>query len=286
MLRPLLILLCFRVGNSFYMLSAKPALYNVVLLRHGQSTFNKSDMFTGWYDCHLCNNGKSEAVAAGQLLKEAGFQFDVAHTSVLQRAVSSLYYLLKGMDAYPPTIPIKKDWRLNERMYGDLQGGSKEAAEAELGDIVKEWRKSYDAQPPPMKTTHPHYKAIHEDPRYEGINIPLSESLADCGVRVVDCWNNDIVPDIKAGKHVLIVGHANALRSLIYELDGMTKEGIRRLKMPTGRPILYQFDENMRPVGNQNELGFRGVFIDTLLKDKEHAQAVIPRRSVLEPEHA
>ncbi|CAM9386546.1 unnamed protein product [Ectocarpus fasciculatus] len=231
----------------------------VVFLRHGMSTFNKLNIFTGWWDVPLTEQGRQEALEAGKLLAAAGFRFDVAHASVLKRAGSSLHQLLDGCDQ--PYIPVKTSWRLNERHYGALQGRNKAVLEEDIGDIVVEWRRAYGIRPPPMTATHPHWPLITLDDRYRGVNVPESESLRDTAKRVMEYWESDIVPDVRAGKRVVVVAHANTLRSLVKRLDDIDEDAIRNVNIPTGVPFVYDFDADLRPTGEPDENGVRGRFV-------------------------
>ncbi|KAG5181644.1 histidine phosphatase superfamily [Tribonema minus] len=244
--------------------SKAEGVYTVVLVRHGLSTFNKFDMFTGWCDCPLSEEGMEEAAESGRLLAAAGLKFDVAHTSVLKRACTSLHRMLEG--AAQPWVPIKTSWMLNERHYGALQGQNKAATEQRLGPIVHEWRRGYAVAPPPMEESHPHWTLIQQDARYAGVDIPLSESLRDTAQRVLKYWRAEVVPDVLAGKKVLVVAHANTLRALVHALDGIDDEAIKGLKIPTGRPFIYKLDANLQPVGEVDRHGFRGRYVDTLMQ--------------------
>ncbi|CAN0215995.1 unnamed protein product [Ectocarpus sp. 6 AP-2014] len=235
-------------------------LTQVVFLRHGMSTFNKLNIFTGWWDVPLTDQGRQEALEAGKLLAAAGFRFDVAHASVLKRAGSSLHHLLDGCDQ--PYIPVKTSWRLNERWhYGALQGRNKAVLEEDMGDIVIEWRRAYGIRPPPMTETHPHWPLISLDDRYRGIKVPESESLRDTAKRVMEYWESDIVPDVKAGKRVVVVAHANTLRSLVKKLDDIDEAAIRNVNIPTGVPFIYDFDTDLQPTGEPDKNGVRGRFV-------------------------
>ncbi|CAM9219728.1 unnamed protein product [Chrysoparadoxa australica] len=238
-----------------------PKVHQVVLIRHGLSKYNKESIFTGWFDIGLAPEGKEECLEAGRLLAGAGFRFDVAHASVLQRACTSLHKILEGSEQ--PWVPIKTHWRLNERHYGNLQGWNKEKTLQRLGDIVTAWRRSYDVRPPPMTEEHPHWPLIAHDSRYKGIEIPHGESIADTELRVKEYWDGPIASDIKAGKSVLVVAHANSLRALVHHLDkGINTENI---KLPTGRPFVYRLDENLSPVGEPDENGFTGQFVSDMV---------------------
>jgi len=220
----------------------------VVLLRHGESTWNLENRFTGWTDVDLSPRGLEEAVAAAKLLREGGYTFDVAHTSVLKRAIRTLWLTLDKMDLM--WIPVKNSWRLNERHYGALQGLNKAETAAKYGDAqVKIWRRSY-ATPPPALTPdderHP-----ERDRRYAGLTkdlLPLTESLKDTVARFLPYWHDAIVPDIKAGKRVLVAAHGNSLRALVKHLDDMTEDAIVELNIPTGIPLVYELDDDLAPI--------------------------------------
>jgi 2,3-bisphosphoglycerate-dependent phosphoglycerate mutase len=220
----------------------------LVLVRHGQSTWNQENRFTGWVDVGLSEKGAQEAVQAGRALAAAGLTFDVAHTSVLKRAIRTLWHVLEAMDLM--WIPQHAHWRLNERHYGALQGLDKAETAKKHGDAqVKIWRRSYDIPPPPLAPDDP--KGQRKDPRYHDLrpnDIPLTESLKDTISRVLPCWHGHIAPDLVAGKRVLIAAHGNSLRGLIKFLDGISDEKIVELEIPTGVPILYELDSNLRSV--------------------------------------
>ena len=231
--------------------------YKIVLTRHGESEWNKTNRFTGWTDVPLTDKGKDEAREGGRLLKEAGFEFDVAYTSVLRRAIMTLWQILDVMDQ--EWVPVVRDWHLNERHYGALQGLNKaETAEKHGDEQVLVWRRSYDTPPPALEADDE--RAPHHDRRYAGIDgLPLTECLKDTVERVVPYWEEHIVPDIKAGKSVLIAAHGNSLRALVKYLDGIGDEEIVSLNIPTGVPLVYELDENLKPVksyylGDQDEI--------------------------------
>ncbi|CAM9720721.1 unnamed protein product [Ectocarpus sp. 4 AP-2014] len=248
----------------------------VVLLRHGMSTFNKLNIFTGWCDVPLTEEGRQEALEAGKLLAAAGFRFDVAHASVLKRACTSLHRLLDGCGQ--PYVPVKTSWRLNERHYGALQGRNKATLEEAMGEVVVEWRRAYGVRPPPMTDTHPHWPLISLDSRYQGLKVPQSESLRDTANRVMEYWESDIVPDIRAGKRVIVVAHANTLRSLVKRLDDVEEDAIRNVNIPTGEPFVYDFDADLKPIGEPDEYGFRGRFVGDLMAEKDAAVNEYKRR--------
>ena len=220
----------------------------LVLIRHGQSTWNKENRFTGWTDVDLTEQGSAEAKQSGGLIKEAGLSFDIAYTSVLKRAIRTLWIVLDEMDLM--WIPIENSWRLNERHYGALQGLNKAETAAKFGEAqVKIWRRSYDIPPPPLDKTHPDYPG--GDPRYSSLSeaeLPLTECLKDTVVRFLPYWQGTIVPAIQSGKRVLIAAHGNSLRALVKLLDNVSEEGIVGLNIPTGVPLVYELDDRLRPI--------------------------------------
>lgn len=221
----------------------------LVLCRHGQSEWNKQNLFTGWYDIGLTEQGAAEAVAAGQELNNLGIRFDVAYTSVLKRAIRTLWYILEEMDQM--WIPVHRAWQLNERSYGGLQGLNKAETAAKYGDEqVHIWRRSYDIPPPELDESDERHPC--HDPRYAGIaNLPASESLKTTLERVKPYWDEVIVPDLHAGKNVIIAAHGNSLRALVKMLDGISDEDITGLNIPTGIPLLYELDDNLKPVSSR-----------------------------------
>ena len=220
----------------------------LVLVRHGQSIWNKDNRFTGWKDVDLTDQGREEARKAGELLREAGFEFDVAYTSVLKRAIRTLWIMLDGLDQM--WIPVIRDWRLNERHYGALQGLNKAETAAKYGDEqVLIWRRSYDTPPPKMERDDERYAGRLRV--YRGLSeaqIPLSESLKDTVDRFVPYFESEIRPDIEAGKQVLICAHGNSLRALVKYLDSVSNEEIVKLNIPTGIPLVYELDDNLKPI--------------------------------------
>ncbi len=221
----------------------------LLLCRHGQSDWNLKNLFTGWTDVDLTEQGITEARDAGKLLVELGYSFDIAYTSVLKRAIRTLWLMLDEMDAM--WIPVIRDWRLNERHYGALQGLNKAETAAKYGDEqVHIWRRSYDIPPPalePDDERHPSH-----DPRYKGIaNLPSTESLALTLDRVRPCWDECIAPDLKAGKNVLIAAHGNSLRALVKMLDGISDEEITGFNIPTGIPLAYELDDDLQPTSRE-----------------------------------
>jgi len=217
----------------------------VVLLRHGESQWNRENRFTGWTDVDLSEAGIAEARAGGRLLKAGGYAFDLAYTSVLKRAIRTLWIALDELGQM--WLPVQKDWRLNERHYGDLQGLNKAEMAAKFGDQqVLVWRRSYDTPPPELKPGDARYEG--KDPRYAGIKVPLTECLKDTVERVVPYWESVIAPTVRAGKRVLIAAHGNSLRALVKHLDGISDDAIVKLNIPTGIPLVYELDERMKPL--------------------------------------
>jgi len=231
----------------------------VVLLRHGESQWNRENRFTGWTDVDLSEAGIAEARAGGRLLKAGGYAFDLAYTSVLKRAIRTLWIALDELGQM--WLPVQKDWRLNERHYGDLQGLNKAEMAAKFGDQqVLVWRRSYDTPPPELKPSDARYEG--KDPRYAGIKVPLTECLKDTVERVVPYWESVIAPTVRAGKRVLIAAHGNSLRALVKHLDGISDDAIVKLNIPTGIPLVYELDERMKPLqhyylGDPNEIARR-----------------------------
>lgn len=223
-------------------------MYKVVLLRHGESVWNKENRFTGWTDVDLSDKGIIEAKNAGITLKKEGYNFDVAFTSVLKRAIRTLWIVLDEMDLM--WIPVTRNWRLNERHYGALQGLNKAETAQKFGEEqVKIWRRSYDIQPPALEKTDPRYPGF--DPRYKELSekeLPLTECLKDTVERFVPYWEETIAPVVKSGKRVLITAHGNSLRALVKYLDNIPDSEIVELNIPTGIPLVYELDENLRPI--------------------------------------
>jgi 2,3-bisphosphoglycerate-dependent phosphoglycerate mutase len=220
-------------------------MHKLVLLRHGESVWNRENRFTGWTDVDLSPSGVEEARAAGRALKDAGLRFDLAHTSVLKRAIRTLWITLDALDQM--WLPQHKSWRLNERHYGALQGLNKAEMAAKFGEQqVLVWRRSYDTPPPALEAGDPRSEA--GDPRYAGIDVPRSECLKDTVARVVPYWENDIAPAISAGRRVLVAAHGNSLRALVKYLDGVGDDEIVALNIPTGVPLVYELDERLRPL--------------------------------------
>ena len=226
-------------------------MHKLVLLRHGESQWNLENRFTGWHDVNLTEQGEREGREAGRLLKAEGFEFDMAYCSVLTRAIRTLWLALTEMDQV--WIPVQREWRLNERHYGSLQGLNKAETAKKYGDEqVLVWRRSYDMPPPPMSKDDEGYAG--KDRRYAHLNeddLPLSECLKDTVDRFLPLWENTIAPQIKAGKQVMIAAHGNSLRALIKYLDGVTDEDILGMNVPPGMPLVYELDENLKPISRQ-----------------------------------
>lgn len=219
-------------------------LGTLVLLRHGESEWNAKNLFTGWVDVPLSARGEDEARRSGELMRDAALLADVVHTSVLRRAITTAHLALDAADRH--WIPVHRDWRLNERHYGALQGKNKAQVREEYGDEqFALWRRSYDTQPPPIERGSEF--AQDGDPRYAGVEIPRTECLADVVARMLPYWESAIVPDLRAGRTVLVAAHGNSLRALVMHLDGIDRQSIVGLNIPTGIPLRYDFDERMRP---------------------------------------
>jgi 2,3-bisphosphoglycerate-dependent phosphoglycerate mutase len=220
----------------------------LVLLRHGQSTWNQANLFTGWYDADLSELGREQASNAGHLLVAAGLEPTVLHTSVLTRAIRTADLALDVMGRL--WLPARRSWRLNERHYGALQGKDKKATAAEFGlDQVKVWRRSYTIAPPPVGPSSEHHP--RNDARYAKLApdaLPAAECLADCLARVLPWWHDSAVPDLRAGEVVLVAAHGNSLRALIKHLDGIGDDDIAHLELPTGQPLVYELDDDLRPL--------------------------------------
>jgi len=217
----------------------------LVLIRHGQSAWNLANRFTGWWDIPITETGAQEATDAGKCLKKNDFIFDIAYTSLLQRAIKTLNIVLEEMDH--SWIPVVKDWRLNERHYGDLTGYNKAEMAEKVGDEqVFIWRRSYDTPPPPIASDNPHN--VSNDRRYEGLAIPACESLKDTVERVLPSWKEKIVPDLQSGKRIIVAAHGNSIRALVKYLDQLSDEAITKVEIPTGVPLIYDLDKDLRPV--------------------------------------
>jgi 2,3-bisphosphoglycerate-dependent phosphoglycerate mutase len=224
----------------------EPMSVTLVLLRHGESTWNQANLFTGWRDVPLSTKGEAEAAAAGELLAAEGLTFDKAHTSLLLRAVQTADLALAALGQL--WLPVERSWRLNERHYGALQGLDKKQTAEEYGlDQVKLWRRSYDVPPPPVSLDSPEHPA--NDARYARLApdvLPASECLADVVTRVLPYWHDHIVPDVRAGLRVLVVAHGNSLRALLKHLEGVSDADIAEVNLPTGIPRLYELDDDLR----------------------------------------
>ncbi|HWU99383.1 MAG TPA: 2,3-diphosphoglycerate-dependent phosphoglycerate mutase [Oxalicibacterium sp.] len=223
-------------------------MYKIVLMRHGESTWNLDNRFTGWADVDLTQKGCAEAKRAGELLREAGFTFDLAYSSMLKRAIRTLWIALDEMDLM--WIPVVCHWRLNERHYGALQGMNKAETAAQYGeDKVMQWRRSFDIPPKLLEQDDP--RASYDDPRYADLarsDIPMGECLKDTVERVIPYWNDTIAPQIRSGKNVIISAHGNSLRALIKVLDNISDKDIVTLNIPNGRPIVYELDADLKPI--------------------------------------
>ncbi len=229
--------------------------YELIIIRHGQSTWNLENLFTGWTDVDLTDKGREEAIKGGELMMEEGFEPDIVHTSLQVRAIKTAELTLAAMGR--SWLPVRRHWRLNERHYGSLQGLNKAQTAAQHGDEqVHVWRRSYDIPPPPLELDderHPRH-----DPRYASLapeQLPATECLADVVDRMLPYWYDAIVPDLRAGMTVLIAAHGNSLRALVKHLDGISDEEIPSLNIPTGIPLVYELDEELRPIGNGRYLG-------------------------------
>ena len=231
-------------------------MHKLVLLRHGESDWNRENRFTGWTDVDLSPKGIEEARAAGRALNAGGYRFELAFTSVLKRAIRTLWIALDELDQM--WLPVTKDWRLNERHYGNLQGLNKAEMAAKFGEKqVLVWRRSYDVPPDPLPASDPRSEA--NDPRYAGIKVPASECLKDTVARVVPYWESSIAPAIRSGRRVLIAAHGNSLRALVKHLDNISDADIIPLNIPTGIPLVYELDDKLKPLkhyylGDQAEI--------------------------------
>ena len=225
-------------------------MYKLVLLRHGESDWNKENRFTGWTDVDLSEKGRQEAKAGAEALKAAGYTFDVAYTSVLKRAIRTLGYVLDGLDLM--WIPVHRSWRLNERHYGALQGLNKSETAAKYGEAqVKIWRRSYDIPPPPLEKTDARFPGNDPQGRYKDLTaaeLPQTECLKDTVARFLPLWHETIAPMVKSGKKVIIAAHGNSLRALVKYLDNIPESEIVELNIPTGIPLVYELDANLKPI--------------------------------------
>ena len=223
-------------------------MHKLVLIRHGESTWNLENRFTGWTDVPLTDTGVAQARQAGELLKQAGYEFDVAYTSVLQRAIWTLWHCLDTLER--TWLPIQHDWRLNERHYGALQGLNKADMARQYGDEqVLIWRRSYDTPPPALEAADP--RGQRQDPRYAKLSpeqIPLTECLKDTVARVMPCWNERLAPAIRSGQRVLIAAHGNSMRALVKYLDGISDGDIVGVNIPNGIPLVYELDDDLKPI--------------------------------------
>ncbi|MEY3282353.1 MAG: 2,3-diphosphoglycerate-dependent phosphoglycerate mutase [Acidobacteriota bacterium] len=223
-------------------------MYKLVLVRHGESDWNRENRFTGWTDVDLSAQGLKEARTAGEVLKAEGFTFDVAYTSVLKRAIRTLWIVLDQLDLM--WIPVHHSWRLNERHYGALQGLNKAETAAQFGDEqVKIWRRSYDTPPPPLTADDERFPG--RDPRYTSLSpaeLPLTECLKDTVARMLPHWHNEIAPAVKAGQRVIVAAHGNSLRALVKYLDNISEDEIIGLNIPTGIPLVYELDADLKPI--------------------------------------
>jgi 2,3-bisphosphoglycerate-dependent phosphoglycerate mutase len=226
-------------------------MHKLVLLRHGESDWNRENRFTGWTDVDLSAKGVEEAHRGGKALLEKGFTFDIAYTSLLKRAIRTLWIVLDEMDLM--WIPVHRSWRLNERHYGALQGLNKAETAAKHGDDkVKIWRRSYDVPPPPLEPSDPRFPG--HDRRYADLSaadLPRAESLKDTVARFLPYWHETIAPAVRAGKRVLIAAHGNSLRALVKHLDGISNDEIVELNIPTGVPLVYELDRDLRPIRHE-----------------------------------
>jgi 2,3-bisphosphoglycerate-dependent phosphoglycerate mutase len=223
-------------------------MHKLVLIRHGESTWNQENRFTGWTDVDLNTKGLSEAKAAGELLKHEGYTFDRAYVSVLKRALRTLWMILDELDEL--WIPVERSWKLNERHYGSLQGLNKGETAAKFGDDqVKVWRRSYDVPPPALEKSDERWPG--HDPRYKDVpkaELPVTECLKDTVERVVPYWINEVAPAVKRGEKVLVTAHGNTLRAMVMYLDNLSEEQVLSLNIPTGVPLVYELDESLKPI--------------------------------------
>ena len=220
-------------------------MHKLVLLRHGESAWNRENRFTGWTDVDLSPKGLEEARLAGRQLAAGGYRFDLAFTSVLKRAIRTLWIALDELDQM--WLPVEKSWRLNERHYGALQGLNKAEMAAKFGERqVLAWRRSYDLPPPALEVNDARYEG--KDSRYAGVEVPRAECLKDTVARVIPYWSSAIAPAVRAGRRVLIAAHGNSMRALVKHLDGISDEAVVRLNIPTGMPLVYELDDGLKPL--------------------------------------
>lgn len=249
--------------------------HKLVLVRHGESEWNDLNIFTGWADAPLNAKGLGEASQGGKLLKEAGFTFDLAYTSVLKRAIKTLWLILEELDLM--YIPIKNDWKFNERHYGGLQGLNKQETVDKHGkDQVLIWRRSYDIPPPECDESSEYYPG--NDPRYAGVDkseLPKTESLKLTGERFLPLWESEVAPTIKSGKKVIIAAHGNTLRALVKHLDGISEDEITGLNIPTGVPLVYEFDDDMNVIPHKDAIApLQGLYLGDLADVKARIDGV------------
>jgi 2,3-bisphosphoglycerate-dependent phosphoglycerate mutase len=241
-------LLARGVPDRYLSFTHLPSMYKLVLIRHGESTWNLENRFTGWTDVELTPTGVSQAMSAGKLLKAEGYEFDIAYTSVLKRAIHTLNYCLDEMDR--TWLPVVKDWRLNERHYGGLQGLNKADMAKQFGDEqVLIWRRSYDTPPPALEASDP--RSERSDRRYANLQpeqVPLTECLKDTVARVMPFWQQVLAPTIQSGKRVVIAAHGNSIRAMVKYLDGISDADIVNLNIPNGIPLVYELDAGLQPI--------------------------------------
>jgi len=252
------------------------AKHTVVLVRHGESTWNNENKFTGWVDCPLSEKGEGEAREAGRLLREAGFNFDLAYTSTLKRAIKTLWITLEELDLM--YIPIINTWRLNERHYGALQGLNKQETVDRHGkEQVLVWRRSYDIPPPPVDESSPYFPG--NDPMYKDVpkeELPFAESLKLTKERFMSQWESDFVPTIKSGKNILIAAHGNTLRALVQHLDNIPEDQIVELNIPTGVPLIYELDDDLKPIRHPDAIApLQGRYLGNLVDIQKRIGAVL-----------
>eukprot|EP00761_Pharyngomonas_kirbyi_P012047 gb/GECH01012074.1/.p1 GENE.gb/GECH01012074.1/~~gb/GECH01012074.1/.p1 ORF type:complete len:250 (+),score=72.74 gb/GECH01012074.1/:1-750(+) len=225
-------------------------VFKIVLVRHGESTWNKENLFTGWTDVDLSEKGREEAKNAGVVLREKGYKFDVVYTSVLKRAIRTMWYIMDETDQM--YLPVHRSWRLNERHYGALQGLNKAETAAKHGDEqVHIWRRSYDVPPPALESDDE--RLPHDEPHYQGVDpslLPHTECLKDTVERFLPYWKETISKDVQAGQRVLIAAHGNSLRALVKYLDNISDEEIPKVNIPTGIPLVYELDDDLKPIKN------------------------------------
>jgi 2,3-bisphosphoglycerate-dependent phosphoglycerate mutase len=249
--------------------------HTLVLIRHGESTWNNENLFTGWADCPLSDKGLHEALAGGKLLKAENFSFDIAYTSTLKRAIKTLWIILEELDLM--YIPIVNTWRLNERHYGALQGLNKQETVDKYGkDQVLVWRRSFDIPPPELDESNEYYPG--NDPRYTNVekkDLPYSESLKSTAERFMPDWHNVLVPEIKSGKKIIIAAHGNTLRALVKHLDGISEDAITELNIPTGVPLVYELDDDMRPIPHKDAIApLQGRYLGNLEEVRARIEGV------------